>query len=259
MSTETCVICDTDGAVLERVRYYPRQLVTASVLTTDQEYARHKARQHNRCLHGWGVVCGLEVKANPSEEQPWRVTVCPGCLVDPLGNEIAVAAAVDFDLATQASEDPCAGAPPCPPTGTAIAGGNDGCVYLVACYKECYSRPERVPPLGCGCDESACEYARIREGFELGLRFALPESHVRASKADEAWCEQIKRWARSSDIPGPLPVPPCPECPADPCVVIARICLPEATGGRIGDKDISYDGRRVLYGVSALRMFSACS
>jgi hypothetical protein len=260
MSVEPNLNCDPQGGILERVRYYPRQLVTASVLTTDQDYLRRKARQRNRLLHGWGVVCGLEVKANPSDQQPLRVTVCPGYALDALGEEILVPEPVAFDLATgsNTSSDPCTGATPCPPAATASANGEGRFVYLAARYKECYSRPERVPPAACGCDETACEYARIREGFELKPLSALPESHRRAAAADAAWCEQIKGWAKSKD-PGPPPVPPCPECASDAWVVLARIRIPQKAGAAVEAGDIAYEGRRVCYGVSALQTLVGCT
>ena len=54
-----------DLVKLERVHYFPRQLLTVADMTTDQNYFLEKLRRHNRFLHGWGVVCGLEVIAAP--------------------------------------------------------------------------------------------------------------------------------------------------------------------------------------------------
>jgi hypothetical protein len=260
MNSGIYTICDAPGGVLERVRYYPRQLIDASTLTTDQEYVRTKARQHNRLLHGWGVVCGLEVKPNATDQQPWRLRVCPGYALTPQGDAIYIGSALDFDLATgtQSSQDPCANASPCPPVGNVLPGTDGGVLYLAARYTECFSRPERVSAAGCGCDESACEYARIREGFELKVLFALPESHRRAAEADQAWCEQIKRWAGSKE-PGPAPVPPCPECSDDPWVVLARVRVPQKASSAIDASWIGYEGRRVLYSVSALQIMTGCT
>jgi hypothetical protein len=260
MNSGTYTICDAPGGVLERVRYYPRQLIDASTLTTDQDYVRYKARQHNRMLHGWGVVCGLEVRPNPTDQQPWRIKVCPGYALTPQGDGIDVRTALDFDLATgtQSSQDPCANALPCPPIGAVAAGTEERVLYFAARYTECLSRPERVSLSGCGCDESACEYARIRDGLELKVLFALPESHRRAAAADQAWCEQLERWAESKE-PGPAPVPPCPECPDEPWVVLARIRVPPKAGGAIDASWIGYEGRRVVYSVAALRCFPSRS
>ncbi len=47
-----------NGAGLERVHYFPRQLITANDMTAEQDYFRQKQRRHNRFLHGsrGGVV-----------------------------------------------------------------------------------------------------------------------------------------------------------------------------------------------------------
>ncbi len=55
--------CLTGSGLLERVRYFPRQMITPADLTQAQDYMRAKLRRHNRMLHGWGVVCGCEVQA----------------------------------------------------------------------------------------------------------------------------------------------------------------------------------------------------
>ena len=110
VSTEPSVSCAPDESALERVRYYPRQLLTAEDMAAEQEYFRQKMRRHNCFLHGWGVVCGMEVKASPEKSQPWHVRVCPGYAVAPQGDEIRLAEAVGLDLATgaQTTPDPCA-------------------------------------------------------------------------------------------------------------------------------------------------------
>jgi hypothetical protein len=252
---------DTCSTNLERVRYYARQLVDANTLTTDQQHTLQKARQHNRMLHGSGVVCGLQIMPSPTDKHPWHITIYPGYALSPQGDAIYVNTPVDFDLATgvQTSQDPCANAMPCPPVGQTTSHGDDNrFVYLTARYTECYSRPERVPSAGCGCDETACEYARIRESFELQLTNEMPESHLRAAAADEEWCKEVRRWVRS-DIPGPAPVPPCPECSDDPRVVVARINLPQQAETPISERNISYQGRRVLYSVSTLHILARCS
>jgi hypothetical protein len=259
MNSNIYANCAAEGAALERVRYYPRQLIDATTLTTDQEYMRYKAREHNRLVHGWGVVCGLQIKPASNDVHPWQVTVCPGYALSPQGDAITIASAVEFDLATgmPTSIDPCAGAMPCPPIDQATLQSEDRYLYLAARYTECYTRPERVLPAGCSCDESVCEYARIRDGFELKALFALPDSHQRAAAADKVWCEEIKRWSRAKE-PGPAPVPVCPECVDDPWVVLARIQLPDSVKAAISPRAISYDGRRVLYSVTALQTMVRC-
>ena len=76
-SDPTCVLC---GTALERVRYFPRQLITADDMRAEQEFILNKMRRHNRFLHGWGVVCGCKVVPMPTDQHPWQVQVCPGWL-----------------------------------------------------------------------------------------------------------------------------------------------------------------------------------
>src|SRR5262245_3269703 len=94
---------------IERVRYFPRQLLTADDMCAEQEYLLEKLRRHNRFLHGWGVVCGLEV-VKPGEQDPkWQVTICPGYALTPQGDEILITDKIKFELRTKLqSPEPCA-------------------------------------------------------------------------------------------------------------------------------------------------------
>jgi hypothetical protein len=52
----------------ERLNYFFGQMLSAADFRTEQSYFREKLKLHNRCLHGYGVVCGLEVTPVPEEE-----------------------------------------------------------------------------------------------------------------------------------------------------------------------------------------------
>lgn len=47
----------------ERLNYFYGQMLGAADFRSEQAYFREKLKLHNRCLHGYGVVCGLEVTA----------------------------------------------------------------------------------------------------------------------------------------------------------------------------------------------------
>ncbi len=51
----------------ERLNYFYGQMLGAHDFQVEQAYFREKLKLHNRCLHGYGVVCGLEVEAVPVE------------------------------------------------------------------------------------------------------------------------------------------------------------------------------------------------
>jgi len=154
---------DVVASSLERVRYFPRQLLTADDMRVEQEYFRERQRRHNRFLHGWGVVCGLEVLPDPATGA-MAVKVCAGYALGPWGDEIFVEESTPFDLtycARRASEE-------CKPAGViALPAGAPQILQIKIRYVECASRPMRTLPAGCGCDDTACEYSRTRDGFEI--------------------------------------------------------------------------------------------
>jgi hypothetical protein len=83
---------------LRRVNYVTGQLLTAADLQRDQEYFRDRLRRHNRALHGWGVVSGLDVDAVQDNDGTVVVTVAPGYALGPQGDEIVVAEHVSLAL-----------------------------------------------------------------------------------------------------------------------------------------------------------------
>src|SRR5262245_6013479 len=155
VAVDCCTLCTGN---LERVAYFPRQLLTADDMRVEQEYFRHRLRRHNRYLHGWGVVCGLTVEAAPATGHPWQVRVCPGLALSPQGDEALVDECVLFDLKLgMPTPEPCTPKWPCPPTGAMPGRDQRARVYLAVRYAECPTRPVRVPPAGCGCDALDCE------------------------------------------------------------------------------------------------------
>ena len=70
---------------LKRNRCFWGKLLTAEDLELEQEYFREKLKRHNRYLHGFGVVFGLEVSKSGN-----GVVISPGLAIDCQGNEIVV-------------------------------------------------------------------------------------------------------------------------------------------------------------------------
>lgn len=221
MKTETiCRDMLCDGCIAERPRYFPRQLITPSDMTLEQEYFRNKMRRHNRLLHGWGVVCGALVcpipKANGNEPEPWKVVVKPGYILGPYGDEIMIDCDRTLDLRTMCltgvSGDPCSVPVVDPWCSEVFVKREGGPLYVAVRYKEVMTRPVRVQPVGCGCDETQCEYSRMCDGYEICVLTACPESHKNPPKLDDL-------------IKGPIPE--CPLCPSDPWVVLANVEVDE--------------------------------
>lgn len=221
--------CET--GVLERPRYFPRQLLTPVDLTLEQQYFRDRMRRHNRLLHGWGVVCGAQVCFVPEDKdakpadagaspapkpQPWKVRVTSGYVLGPYGDEILIDAERVVDLRTVGVEGESGGhhdhgEPADPWCAEVFVKRDPGPLWLAVRYKELMSRPVRVEPAGCGCEDSQCEFSRLRDGYEIGVLPACPKSHETPPVLGEL-----------ADLFGG-PVPACPDCPADPWVVLARV------------------------------------
>jgi uncharacterized repeat protein (TIGR01451 family) len=227
MANMTLMEClQPELVTVERVNYFPRQLLTADDMFTDQEYFMLKLRRHNRFLHGWGTVCGLVVTAAPTTALPWQVQISGGYALGPYGDEIFVAEPVLLDLAT------CGSGPtdPCEPDmllGSGATSSAGATVYVAIQYSECFSRPVRVMPSGCGCDETACQNSRIRDSFQIQCLSALPPSY-QVVPPGSTLCDYIN--GRT--------VPDCPPCPSDPWVVLAAVVLPAFRGVPISDINV---------------------
>jgi hypothetical protein len=48
-----------------RLQYFYGQVLSAQDFQKEQDYFREKLKLHNRCLHGYGVVCGLKINPEP--------------------------------------------------------------------------------------------------------------------------------------------------------------------------------------------------
>jgi hypothetical protein len=209
---------------IERPRFFPRQLVTPDDLTLGQDYFRDRLRRMNRYLHGWGVVCGARVEAS---QQPWRVVVHPGYLLGPQGDEIVIERDVCFDLRTRCvsgmGSDACddIAIDPLRPDRTVSTRDPGAPLFVAVRYRQVAARPVRVQPVGCGCDDTGCEFSRWQDGYELCVLDACPESH-----AEPPSHEQFLK---------PGSIPDCPACTTDPWLVLAKVVVD--TQGRVSELD----------------------
>jgi hypothetical protein len=220
MSTQLLSPCrnGTTNASLERTRFYARQLVTPEDLTQDQIYFREKFRRHNRMLHGWGVVCGACVRRGKTA---CEVIIEPGYILGPWGDEIVLTQDVKVDICKLGSREQigcCDPSPLDPWCGEAKPDCPAGTLYLAIRYEECQAKPVRAShsACGCGCDDSACEYSRIRDGYAVALLRELPPTYTtpmqQPTLAEILPC--VRRAAR-----------PCPPCPESPWVILADLAV----------------------------------
>ena len=54
---------------LKRLNYFYGQMLGVNDFRTEQAFFREKLKLHNRCLHGYGTVCGLKVAAVPPAQE----------------------------------------------------------------------------------------------------------------------------------------------------------------------------------------------
>lgn len=81
---------------VKRLNYFAHQFLREHDFKAEQEYHIAMRRQHNRLLHGWGIVEGLEVRRKSDHE----IVIDPGIAIDNLGREIVLIAPAVRDLSS---------------------------------------------------------------------------------------------------------------------------------------------------------------
>lgn len=73
-----------------RPRYFEGRLLGADDFRAEQSYVREKMWLHNRMLHGYGIVAGLDVTAQEQANGDEQVVIAPGYALDGYGRELIV-------------------------------------------------------------------------------------------------------------------------------------------------------------------------
>lgn len=76
-----------------RNNFFNGRLLTAEDLAQEQGYFRGKLKSHNRSLHGFGIVSGLDVSARRD-----KLVISAGLALDCEGNEIIVGELTEWPL-----------------------------------------------------------------------------------------------------------------------------------------------------------------
>ncbi|SEB02637.1 MULTISPECIES: hypothetical protein [unclassified Mycobacterium] len=219
------------AAAGERTRYYPRQLVSAADLTQDQLYFRERMRRHNRLLHGWGIVCGAEVR---SSKESGCVEVNAGFILGPYGDEILIDGIVTVDVnARNADGDNMNGYEQPDPwcAEVKIAPRAEKPVYLAIAYAEHACRPVQaaMSACSCGCDETVCEYSRWRDSYRIRVLDELPDTY--SDEMTAPWPDIAISCPKESSDNTHCHCPACSSCPTSPWVILADLSI---TGDGIG-------------------------
>lgn len=227
-------------AAPERNHYFYGKLLDVQQLQKEQNYSILGRRRLNRLVLGHGVVCGLNVVADTAG----MVRIQPGVALDAWGREIVVPETVGINPHQLTDDQGRVTGEPIETTGTVVE--------LCLAYAE--KKTDLVPVLVPDCDTPGnCAPSTIREGFWVIVRLA--EGEIPAPPS-----------CQLADFPLPATVPlhdllcerlsaPCPELPADPCVLLARVTLTlPLNEGSIN----THAGRRLVYSNALLYELLIC-
>jgi hypothetical protein len=200
--TRTCLPCDIPPFC--RNNYYRGKLLTERDFTEEQRYSMDKHRYHTLMLHGWGVVCGLDVRPHkhcPKE----RIVITAGLAIDACGHEIRVYSNIEELLPKPDRKKP---KPPCPeddhkPHHEAEQYLHEGeakeerdekyeedhpdptrpCddevpprdLYICIAYSECETEFAATPFDDCGCNGDAKKPNRICESYTVLVTYDKPK------------------------------------------------------------------------------------
>jgi hypothetical protein len=189
-----CVLCDIPPFC--RNFYYRGKLLTEREFGDEQRYLGDRHRLHQVSLHGWGVVCGLQVKPHPYCPE-LKLVVEEGLAIDSCGREIRIGREATIDLPQppkRKAEEPAASHSDQHDHHGDAAGSDDEhherryedaecepelpskTLYLCLGYSECETEFAPAPFDECGCNAgSALKPNRICEGYRLELYDSKPE------------------------------------------------------------------------------------
>lgn len=204
---------------------------------------------HNRLLHGWGVVCGADIcyvsKKNGNQAQevePWVVMVTPGYVLGPYGDEIYIDCKRKLDLRTRGvvgvTGETCVDEPDvwC---SEVLDTPDPSKLFIAVRYKQVATRPVRVQPGGCGCDDSRCENSRWRDGYEIGILTECPDADAEPPTLADLFTGER---------------PDCAPCPEQPWVVLGSVTVD--ADGKVNPID-TCDCRRLA--ASFMNFWWACT
>ena len=151
-----------------RVNYEFGLVLGVNEFRQEQVYFLEKEYLHNRALHGYGTVSGLNVTLADTGDDI-QVAVQPGIGVDQFGRTFVIrqeqCALLEAWLAKQQKT---------PGVEIPIVEDGEIVVYLVATYDECADALVKIAGQPCSTGDQTTAASRIRDSFNLALRFQPP-------------------------------------------------------------------------------------
>jgi hypothetical protein len=148
----------------KRVNYTLGLVLGVDEFQQDQLYHMAGRRWHNRLLHGYGTVWGLQVRTPEPDDADPEIKVDAGVAIDPCGREICVPATMCVQLNAWLARHRAALEGVFTPGGYATLP-----LAVVLCHRECPDDIVPVPGEPCRSQDDAMQPSRIRDSFELRL------------------------------------------------------------------------------------------
>lgn len=214
-----------------RNKYFYGKLLDVFHFELEQDYSNGKRWLLNRLITGYGVVCGLDVQPT---EKVRGVKVTSGIAIDRAGREIVVPrTSATFELPPRQPKDPKQHAQGhCDP---------EDFVHLCICFQQCESDPSPVLVDDCG-EAASCSNSAIQERYKLIKRDCkAPEIDRHCGVPDFILNGRVNYYALVERV-----TRGCPELPADLCIPLANIRLPDGDG-LIESSDIDIGPRPIVY------------
>ena len=213
-----CAPCEEPCCELEcveRPHFFCGQLLGNDDLNALVEWSRSRFRRR-RYLHGWGVVCGLNVRCDP--DNPTSVILSEGYAIDCCGEDIVVCDNQALDLSKYCQDETCLD-PWRKETTTEMATARVATAEVAAAemaagaltteepthvelpdplshaaafdlylyYDEKGSHPETSLG-GCNCGQGThCEFSRMQETFRWTLKSVSPKEKNPLEQAYASW------------------------------------------------------------------------
>lgn len=162
-----CSTCSSP--YFERNNYYCGKLMTARDFQDEQCYFNEKRWLINRMIHGWGVVCGLDVRRKPKNPNDPNegfddkyVQITPGMAIDCCGREIFLNENWNVKL------------PPEKTNASQQIDPDEKKFIICLEYFDCKTEKVNIPTTSCESKEKY-GYNRIRDSFNI---FAKEEERI---------------------------------------------------------------------------------
>ena len=195
-----CAPCDGTCCRLDCIvqpRFFCGQLLTDADLSAMLKWARDRFGL-SRYRHGWGVVCGLDVRGKYGS--PTTVIVTPGYAVDCCGNDVIICEDEPLDLKRYCRDEEDPGADLRLPRRRRSGRESDAVAFgdqlrpidIYLQYNEESADPTTAMGRGSCKQVSECEYSRTRESYKLVAKVGVAGTDPVAARAMK-WHEEYEK------------------------------------------------------------------